>query len=105
MMMMMLNLAEEFGWQGPRVMEGPRLRDASYSRQPHRPTVPAAASKKLRHIALWADWVVQNAFEQCPQTATLKFYFFMQIHNIVVSDFTRAHFEILHKNLISSSKL
>ena len=58
MMMMMLNLAEEFGWQGPRVMEGPRLRDASYSRQPHRPTVPAAASKKLRHIALWADWVV-----------------------------------------------
>ena len=51
MMMTILRMAEEFGWQGPRVMEGPRLRDASYSRHSPRPTVPppAAAGKKLRH--------------------------------------------------------
>ena len=50
-MMMMLRMAEECGWQGPRVMEGPLVRDASYSRQPPRPTVPPpAAGKKLRHF-------------------------------------------------------
>ena len=42
----------EFGWQGPRqgprVMEGLRLRDASYSR--HSPRPSATAGKKLRHF-------------------------------------------------------
>ena len=51
MMRLVLRIVE-FGWQGPRqgprVMEGLRLRDASYSR--HSPRPSATAGKKLRHF-------------------------------------------------------
>ena len=49
-MMMMLGMAKEFGWRGPMVMEGLRLRDASYSRHSAWPSV-ASPRKKLRHFA------------------------------------------------------
>ena len=61
-MMMMLGMAKEFGWRGPMVMEGLRLRDASYSRRSPRPS--ATAGKKLRHFGQKKDFCSQINFVQ-----------------------------------------